>query len=112
MVPLYLSDVRAASEAYERRDRDTAEAYVDRASGLRYANRSLYGACAVTAVAGITHAHLTFQPEDRSSRPREIPTRTEPRAKPQASLLPFVAPAPRGDGPGFGGGMVGVSGRF
>jgi hypothetical protein len=50
------------------------------------------------AIAGVTHAELTFVPEIKETRPRSIP-------KPPPSLVPTVAPGPSGM-------VLGVVGRF
>jgi len=103
-LPVYLTQVSSASEAYQARDSFRAQQYLDRAATTRIVNLVAVGAFAATAIAGVVHAQMTFVPEHSATRSRAMPK----------ELAPFVAPTagPSREGAAMDGAMFGVVGRF
>lgn len=111
-LPFYVSAQASAADDYARGDPERrAQAYKDRAAGIRTLNLALAGSFAVVALAGVVQAELAFVPERFEVRKRALPP--EPSAPlsakvgrtPSAVVFPLV-------GPVEGGGVAGLAGRF
>jgi hypothetical protein len=85
-------DASQATDAFEKNDRATAEAYQQRAQIAAITGDALAGGFFLVAVLGVVHAQLTFVPEH---------TEVRKRALPPLSLTPVIGP-----------GGVGLVGKF
>ena len=110
--PIYRVQISNASDAFSKGQTAESQQWLDRASSTRVANLILFGAFAVSAVAGVLQAELAFVPEKVDVKRRPIP--------PVGTITPTVAPlvsdanANGRDGSRtvVSGGFLGVSGSF
>ena len=118
-VPIYLYQLGQVRAVYQGvTDQGVAAVYDERANEARYANLIFYGALAVTAVAGVIEAQVSYVPDVSGVRPRKLPDLpgVSPDAKPPKTSLSLTfgaAPVFGGEGKGgVSGAVVGVGGLF
>jgi hypothetical protein len=106
-LPIYLVDLQYRSNAYANHDSLSTNAYIDRATNVRYANIGLNLGFAGVAVLGIVQAQIAFVPEEAHLLRRPIPDVTPAPPSVSFQLAPVFPVEGRG-----GGMMMGMGGRF
>jgi len=118
-VPIYLYQLGQVRAVYKGvTDQGVAAVYDERANEARYANLIFYGALAITAVAGVIEAQVSYVPDVSFVRSRKLPDLpgVSPDAKPPTTSLSLTfgaSPVFGGEGKGgVSGAVVGVGGVF
>jgi hypothetical protein len=113
-VPIYYVDLADATNVYTAQTKPQAQEYLDRANAARDVNLVLYGALALTTIAGAIQAEAAYAPDPVRIKPRAVPELGAPGVvTPPAVSFSFGAGTVSGvDGRGVRGGTVGLTGRF